>query len=484
MQDGTRSEADLPPLATPVDAGFLDSGGYSAVELEPLVHPSPATGGRQLDAAFKGIKAVASTGARRVYEATRTVKGEFIVESDRAATSVKRMKNSESRLKTTMQLLKSAEEKVVSLTDELAHVRAELCKLRTEENARLRREAVDARQREREQRHEQRLASALQKEEARIRKELEQRAEVAEARASEAKLIAADAQEEAVAQNWFTGERWLTFCAGERGSPGGPQAIAKIVKIIADDLEARGVNSGSAAVAEAADGEAEVAPRKSSGRAAFTQRALAKRAASDNQHLFEEPTEVRHVPTEIERSSNQAALQKIRDRHGSRSQTLFNALLAFDAYFAWWYPFKQSLPLRAPQEERDARALDNCRLAIDMHEVFERISINNHGSYLPHGAIYKVTRDIMRVGDVWAFGTSPLELQNADTKRVAADVGARNIKFLKVTENATTMSLSTFQHVLTTQHLRSGEGERKMIDSRRRERVFGTEGSGRLTAYK
>ena len=31
------------------------------------------------------------------------------------------------------------------------------------------------------------------------------------------------------AQKWFTGERWLTFCTGERGSPGGPAAIAHII---------------------------------------------------------------------------------------------------------------------------------------------------------------------------------------------------------------------------------------------------------------
>eukprot|EP00966_Prymnesium_polylepis_P307530 7107290-Prymnesium_polylepis.1 len=30
------------------------------------------------------------------------------------------------------------------------------------------------------------------------------------------------------AQKWFTGERWMSFCAGERGSPGGPIAIATL----------------------------------------------------------------------------------------------------------------------------------------------------------------------------------------------------------------------------------------------------------------
>jgi len=50
------------------------------------------------------------------------------------------------------------------------------------------------------------------------------------------------------AQKWFTGERWATFCSGERGSPGGPMAIAAIVLIIAKDMQAQGI-SGSGVLA-------------------------------------------------------------------------------------------------------------------------------------------------------------------------------------------------------------------------------------------
>ena len=47
----------------------------------------------------------------------------------------------------------------------------------------------------------------------------------------------------AAAQKWFTGEKWATFCAAERGSPGGPIAIATIMMIVADDLLANGYPS-------------------------------------------------------------------------------------------------------------------------------------------------------------------------------------------------------------------------------------------------
>ena len=46
-------------------------------------------------------------------------------------------------------------------------------------------------------------------------------------------------------QKWFTGEKFISFCAGTGGSPGGPIAIATLVMIIADDLMLRGVDHGS-----------------------------------------------------------------------------------------------------------------------------------------------------------------------------------------------------------------------------------------------
>ena len=41
----------------------------------------------------------------------------------------------------------------------------------------------------------------------------------------------------------------------------------------------------------------------------------------------------------------------------------------------------------------------------------------------------QVTRDILKVGDVWSTDLSPLELQNAETKRVAESGGSRRLEF-------------------------------------------------------
>eukprot|EP00965_Chrysotila_dentata_P068767 2272310-Pleurochrysis_carterae.AAC.1 len=106
-------------------------------------------------------------------------------------------------------------------------------------------------------------------------------------------------------------------------------------------------------------------------------------------------------------------------------------LLAFDAYFKWYFPFEASIPLFCDYSLREKHAFQNMRDATDMLEAFERVSIRSHKTFLPHGAVFKVTRDILEVGDVWAVDLSPLELQNAETKRVATTSGSRRLVLAK-----------------------------------------------------
>ena len=71
-------------------------------------------------------------------------------------------------------------------------------------------------------------------------------------------------------------------------------------------------------------------------------------------------------------------------------QTIINSALAWDAYFQWYYALVDSVPFMCEMDLREARAFDNMNKAIDMHEAYERISINNHKSFIPHLAIFKV----------------------------------------------------------------------------------------------
>jgi hypothetical protein len=310
------------------------------------------------------------------------------------------------------------------------------------------------------------------------------------------------------AEKWFTGEAWSSLCAGTKGSPGGPAVIAKVVKIFADDMQKRGVTIGAGSAEEEITA---LAATKSKGKAG-TAGKLAALAVSVTAPSTAKPSllqeklaSLKHQPTNMEKAADSEHLKIIRELYGSRAQTIINALLAFDAYFAWYYPvkdLKDHAPFSETSPSAEEAAFVNCCRAIDLHEITERISIRNHKSFLFHGAIYKVTRDIIKVTNPWAFGIQALELQNAETKRAASQNGARNLEFcapqqtrvamkhgfagpMRLTstfgpsKRGTTMAISIINFLLSKRHLRRGDGALKLPESRLSERVFGENSSGR-----
>ena len=60
-------------------------------------------------------------------------------------------------------------------------------------------------------------------------------------------------------------------------------------------------------------------------------------------------------------SCDQSDLQVMRDKFGSRAQTIINTALAFDAYLGWYYPYKKAVPFMCDLKLCDERALDNMR---------------------------------------------------------------------------------------------------------------------------
>ena len=112
-----------------------------------------------------------------------------------------------------------------------------------------------------------------------------------------------------------------------------------------------------------------------------------------------------------------------------------------------------------------------------------------------------MSRDILRVADVWATDLSPLELQNADTKRTAESGGSRRLtmstsgqaraplkgragpaRLVQTKGYSTTMALSTLKKLLGKQYIRRGDGIISLPASRRKERLFGAAGAGRTKA--
>ena len=100
----------------------------------------------------------------------------------------------------------------------------------------------------------------------------------------------------------------------------------------------------------------------------------------------------------------------------------------------------------------------------------------------------QASRDIIRVGDVWATDLSPLEMQNAETKRVASSSGSRRLeisekglmlipmrdgkfgpeRLISTRGNCTTMAVSTLKHLMLTQKLRRGDPHRRRTRSHAR----------------
>ena len=298
--------------------------------------------------------------------------------------------------------------------------------------------------------------------------------------------------------------------------------------IIADDLQARGV-AGGAGILEEAEAPAPTAAgargggagagagaRGGGGRASRGGRGRGRQAFADRRAERPDDTaivpvqhpgsataveaELSRTPTRLETLADADDLAVIRELYGSRAQTLINILLSWDGFLNWYYPFKASVPFMCPMPQREERALDNMQRAVDMFEIYERVCIRNSKTFMPHAAVFKMTKDILTVGDSWAVDLSPSELLNAEAKRVAEDSAPRRIemassgqarvplkagaqgpaRLITTKGYSTTMSIATLRHLILTQTLRRGDGLYVIPDSRRTERLFGDAGRTKL----
>ena len=114
----------------------------------------------------------------------------------------------------------------------------------------------------------------------------------------------------------------------------------------------------------------------------------------------------------------------------------------------------------------------------------------------------QATRDILLVADAWAVDLSPLEMQNAFTKRTASSCGSRRLemsgtgeavvpmksgklgpeRLVQTKGYSTTMAVSTMKHLLVARELHQGDGPFKLPPARRTERLFGS--LGRTSTYR
>lgn len=117
-------------------------------------------------------------------------------------------------------------------------------------------------------------------------------------------------------------------------------------------------------------------------------------------------------------TSTQALL---RARYGSHMDVVKLGLDAWKAlgmlYAEWREPWVSSTTAY-----KQTRALQLLRCAVDVSVTLKALSINKHRSWYTYLTVWVVPRQIAKHGDLWAFGTSPVEQRGARLKKFVRQV--------------------------------------------------------------
>ena len=241
---------------------------------------------------------------------------------------------------------------------------------------------------------------------------------------------------------WFTGEGWHSLVAGKRSSPGGPVAMASIVKIIGDALLDTPPIEPKKSAAPVAAPKSKPAGRRGRG-ATYSGFGAAAKARAESEPEDSEEDEAPpppHIPTAIENAADAASLALIAAHYGPHARLITNMLLTFDAFFKLYntlrYKYHEGVSVSCSSEVRESLALAVCKASLEFQEILERVSVGNHKSFYPHLFSLRLPLLILKLGDMWAFSMGSLELLNAVVKRAARSSASRGR--LATTEGTTT----------------------------------------------
>jgi len=164
-------------------------------------------------------------------------------------------------------------------------------------------------------------------------------------------------------KKFYSGGAWDGFCNSDKKSTGGPKAIAEFLLIMLDDLKTRGVEVDGDEVDAAPIAAPAPAPAQTSasGRSARIARsAMAAPAASS--FVERDQDELSYTESFVERqffADHAGATDSLKEAYGNWANTAIRTALAFDAYFSWYYAWRDRVPLDAPQKDKETRALEN-----------------------------------------------------------------------------------------------------------------------------
>ena len=207
-------------------------------------------------------------------------------------------------------------------------------------------------------------------------------------------------------RKWFTGEIFQRFVEGDAQSPG----LSENIKAIMDIIYLKAPAPPAADAASAAPAGNKTSRAGGGG--------TKKRRGGNS--LVVAPAATPAMPA-VTPADDSALDAKLRDRYGSHMDVVKLGLDAWKElgllYAEWREPWESSV-----QSYKDKRAMQFLRCAVRFGPAMKAVSVGKHKSWYVHLTIWVASRQMAVHGDLWAFGTSPVEQRGARLKKFVRNV--------------------------------------------------------------
>ena len=223
-------------------------------------------------------------------------------------------------------------------------------------------------------------------------------------------------------KKWFSGEAFAWFCEGSATSPGLADNVAAIMDIIYCKCPAP-IPPAPVPPPNAPEPGANKTQKAGANRTQKSGGGAAKKRVGG--FSVAPPSDLPAIPVATPAPALPAPdtpLQvKLRARYGSHMDTVLLGLNAWSAfanvYAAWRDPWKEQTRQYSSQ-----RALEFARVACTLSIAMKAMSLGKHKSWYVFLTVWVVPRQMAIHGDLWAYGTSPVEQRGARLKKFVRSV--------------------------------------------------------------
>ena len=232
-------------------------------------------------------------------------------------------------------------------------------------------------------------------------------------------------------RKWFTGEVFQRFVEGDSHSPGLAENIKAIMDIIYVKAPAPVPTDSAAAVGNKTARNGGGGAKKRQGgytlpttaAAAAAPAAAAPAAAAPSPAAPPPAAPAPAAPADVSPADDSPIDAKLRERYGSHMDVVKLGLDAWKEigllYAEWREPWAASTQAYTARGERSFWLL--C-CAVRLSVAMKAVSVNKHKSWYTYLVVWVAPRQMARDGDLWAFGTSPVEQRGARLKKFVRNV--------------------------------------------------------------